>query len=140
MEIAGPVVVGAAELYFVIDCAASKGDKLKSKSRRGAMFDPNRLLCNEFACWGINEFNKNYAGAQLADLNNMHMQKTKTGIQKDQLPMLFWTFQNEAMIYICGQYLETRVMSKRMGLYGTFLFGSFPIKVKLVILLYVARS
>lgn len=50
MEIAGPVVVGAAELYFVIDCAASKGDKLKSKSRRGAMFDPNRLLCNEFAC------------------------------------------------------------------------------------------
>lgn len=77
MEIAGPVVVGAAELYFVIDCAASKGDKLKSKSRRGAMFDPNRLLCNEFACWGINEFNKNYAGAQLADLNNMHMQKTE---------------------------------------------------------------
>jgi hypothetical protein len=52
MEMACPVVVGAAELYLVpIDCAANKGDKLKSKSRRGGIFDPNKLCCNVFACW-----------------------------------------------------------------------------------------
>jgi hypothetical protein len=58
-------VVGAAELYLVpIDCAASSGEKLKSKPRRGGIFDPTGCAVTYLLAGGNNseELCQSYTG------------------------------------------------------------------------------
>lgn len=92
----GPVLLGVPELYFdVLDCAAGKGNKLKSKPRRSVGFDPTRLLCNEFACskldrWKEGALGRFFVGPPLylveldLNMNNSRRMVGHTYDQKDR--------------------------------------------------------
>lgn len=51
MEMVGPLIEATAVSYFAgIDCVLSKGEKGRSKSRRGGTVVANKLLGRELGC------------------------------------------------------------------------------------------